>query len=694
MAGLKLSGSLQRVEWLGQDSLQKLASAAQAPLPELHFIVLDQKSLDAGKGEFGLSWPWPRETYAQVLEFLHRAGARAIILDFMFTEPSFSGQEDDQELATVFKTCGNVFLPVITKPRGTGANLGDLKQKRPDVWLHPEVATDVRAVPEEDLDLPVPVLLEQAAGLGFVNFRPDADGVLRRIEPLKLLGEAWLGQLGLAPLQSTPYPGRIRLGKSTLQIGSMVLPLDAEGKLVLRYPGHWDQYPRTSLIDIITSNVALREGRVPAIRPEIFKDKIVVVGSTALSLMDLRKTPLDAQVPGFFITAAAWSTLAHGQAWDESLRPLLAWPVLFLVILLGAGWGTRSLLRGLAGLGLTLLLLLAAMAGLFFFRSLSLELVSPVLGLLVAYAASLGFSYQQEQNQKRFIQGAFTQVLSPTVLEGLIQNPGRLATGGELTEITVFFSDLEGFTGLSEKLTPPGLVKVLNTYLHEMIEVIVDDHQGYVDKFIGDAVMAFWGAPLPDPGQARTACLSALASVERLKTLQPRLRELGVNAPLNMRIGIHTGPAIVGMMGSPKKLNYTVIGDTVNLASRLESVNKQFGTRILVSGETIAAAGDAVVSREIDRIRVKGKTLPTRIFELVGRPGEIPETTRQGLEAFQSATQLYWKRKFQAALGQFKRAAQLLPEDMPSQIFIKRCRQFLRTPPPRGWDGVTTMTKK
>jgi len=696
---LKLAGPLPRLEWLAGDCLQRLDASGRSPLPDLRFVVLDQRSLDAGESEFGLSWPWPRESYARVIRYLQQSGARLIFLDFLFTEPSLYGPADDQTLADALRAAGNVYLPVLvqeTKRNSIGAmeaaaaTRDRLRREQPRALTTPAGAPAARNA--HGVSLPVAPILAAAAGVGEARFIPDADGVLRRLPPFTAVGTGYLPALGLAPLAAGE--GVLSLKADRLRLGRKTWPLDGRGNLALLFPGTWRSYPSKSIIDVITSSVAVEEGREPDVSVSTFRDKVVIIGSVAEGLRDLRQSPLDSQTPGFFMVAAAWAAGDSGRVYDERWRNILGWALLVLLAGLGAWWGSRAFLRGAIAAAVTLTVFLGAALLSFRVWGVVQDVVAPSLGLLAAYGFSLGLAYRRERKQKNFIQGAFTQVLSPSVLEGLMRDPRRLSAGGELAELTVYFSDLAGFTCFSEKLNPHALVDLLNTYLGEMIDTIVEEQDGYVDKFIGDAVMAFWNAPLPEPDHALRACFAALRNQEKLRSMQMKLRGLGLDSPLRMRVGIHTGPAVVGMMGSPKKLNYTVIGDTVNLASRLEGVNKQYGTEILISGETLSRVQGRVVTREVDRIRVKGKTQPTRLFELVGLPGLVPEAQMQFLHVCQEASERYFHSDFKAALARLEEAIVLCPEDQPSRILRDRCRQYLQQPPPPDWDGVTTLRSK
>jgi adenylate cyclase len=301
-----------------------------------------------------------------------------------------------------------------------------------------------------------------------------------------------------------------------------------------------------------------------------------------------------------------------------------------------------------------------------------------------------------EEKEKRRVRSAFGQYLSPEVIRRLLVNP-RLVEPKK-TEITVMFSDIRGFTTISEKLDAQDLALFLNQYLSDMTSLVFD-HQGTLDKYIGDAVMAFWGAPFEELGHAAKACNTAVKMMERVRELQKGWEAEG-KPHLDIGIGVNTGMASVGNMGSALRYGYTALGDTVNLSSRLEGLNKDYGTHILVNETTYAAVkNDGLVFRELDLIRVKGKLQPVTIYELIGRMGEhsvygTPEETSSRLELFRQARALYRQRQWQAAQNAFQAILDRWPDDGPSRAYWKRCQEYLFEEPPSGWDGVFTMTHK
>ena len=312
--------------------------------------------------------------------------------------------------------------------------------------------------------------------------------------------------------------------------------------------------------------------------------------------------------------------------------------------------------------------------------------VLPGVALGLSFALAAAFSYATEGRQKLYIRRMFGQYMSETVINHLLEHPEKLQLGGERRRVTLFFSDLAGFTTISERLSPETVVSLLNDYLSRMTEIILEE-AGTVDKFEGDAIMAFWGAPLDQPDQAARACRAALRQQAALKELNRQFTGLNL-PPLSMRIGLHTGDAIVGNLGSEKRFDYTVIGDTVNLASRLEGVNKFYGSHIMASEVTVAACAGAVEFRELDLVAVKGKEQAVRVFEVLGLTGELePEVIRRRQD-FAQALELYRQRRFPEALAGFEAIGAAAPEDGPARTYRDRCRRFQEAPPPADWDTV------
>ena len=315
----------------------------------------------------------------------------------------------------------------------------------------------------------------------------------------------------------------------------------------------------------------------------------------------------------------------------------------------------------------------------------------PMTTLIVTYAGIISYRIFFEEGEKKKIRSAFSQYLHPRLVEQMLTHPETLRLGGEEKELTALFSDIRGFTTLSENLTPAQLVELLNEYLTEMTEVIFRNW-GTLDKYIGDAIMAFWGAPYPQTDHALRACRTGLEMFKSLQTLQMGWQARGL-PPLDIGIGINSGPMLVGNMGSKRRKNYTIMGDSVNVASRLEGINRQFGTNIIISENTFLLVRDQVVARKLDLIQVKGKTQPVKVYELLGLAAESPQFSDL-VSRFENGLEAYLSGEWSTAIEIFQELVRNHPEDGPSHVFIKRCRDFLAQPPEGSWDGVFVMKSK
>jgi adenylate cyclase len=348
------------------------------------------------------------------------------------------------------------------------------------------------------------------------------------------------------------------------------------------------------------------------------------------------------------------------------------------------------------GLVLSGLVVLAAVhsgtCAAFFVRGWLLTPLLPAVSLGLAFVLAAAFSYATEGRQKLAIRTMFSRYMSEKVISHLLEHPEKVRLGGERRRLTLFFSDLAGFTGISEGLEPEVVVQLLNEYLSTMTEIILAE-EGTVDKYEGDAIMAFWGAPLPLEDQALRACRAALRQQEALQDLNQRFEAQGWPR-LHCRIGLHTGEAVVGNLGSRKRFDYTVIGDTVNLASRLEGLNKFYGTAIMASETTVQECGEALEFQELDRVAVKGRETPVTVFTALAFPGALSQSQEQARKTFAEGLRLYRQGLFGRAAAAFQQALEQWPEFAPSREFLRRCREWEETAPPADWDGVFRPDKK
>ncbi|UPT72553.1 MAG: adenylate/guanylate cyclase domain-containing protein [Elusimicrobiota bacterium] len=392
-------------------------------------------------------------------------------------------------------------------------------------------------------------------------------------------------------------------------------------------------------------------------------------------------------MPGTEVVAAAADNLMNG-GW-LTRAPFSATLALVALSLVLAGAASRfSSHHGWAlGVMLASSAALAGIAFASFARGVWVEAVAPQLSLWLGFAAASAWGYAIEGRQKRYIQGAFAFYLSPEIVSRIADRAEALALGGERRDATFYFSDIQGFTSFSEKLPPERLTQLMNRYLGEMTDTILVAG-GTLDKYIGDAIMSFWNAPLDCPGHELVACKAALANQKRLADLREEFDRLGY-PPVRNRIGLNTGPAIIGNMGSPKRFSYTAIGDAVNLASRLEGANKAYGTYILISETTRTGAGEAIEVRELDYVKVKGKSQPIRVYELLGLKGETDKALLEKARLFESGLPLFRGRKFAEAKAVFQRC-----DDYAGKKYVERCDEYMDSPPPADWDGSNELTEK
>ena len=684
-AGIVASFEARTFDWRAQ-----LLAPRDGGADAIRLILLDQPSLDWAAKENGLSWPWPREVYSAILDFCRRGGARAVAFDVLYTEPSAYGVADDEALAEAGKRLGNFALPVFLG-RETGKTTvwpGDvppdpLAIKGLDAWLAGKKPQDAPVYPKAAF--PVPEVAAGAKILGNVSQDPEFDGIYRRVNLFGIFDGKAVPALSLASRLLAEPDLAASIAGHALRLGPVTVPLDAAGRAIPRWRRSSD-FKTVSAAAVIRSELALREGGKPDLDPAIFKGRYVLFGFSAPGLLDLRSSPVSGVSSGVEIHAQALQSLLT----DDFLRI----PPIFTRWLLAGGLAFAgglavSLTTGAAAsavailvlLPLPILLALAAYA-----LGIWLPLALPQAALAGSLVTAVLIGYATEGRQKRFIKSAFRQYLSPDVIEALIAHPERMSLGGELRELTIFFSDLQGFTGISEGLSPQDLTALLNKYLTAMTDIILEEG-GTVDKYEGDAIIAFWNAPLDQPDHAARAVRAALRCQDKLAALRPVFRER-TGHDLHMRVGINTGQAVVGNMGSDSRFDYTMLGDAVNLASRLEGINKQFGTYTMLSQATRAAAGPAFASRHVARVAVVGRAEPVEVYEPLWPAAAAPLATIH--TAYAAALAAFTSGDFQAALDAFQALADA---DPAAASYVARC-QWLLADPPAAWDGVCVMTSK
>jgi adenylate cyclase len=741
---------VNRLELASLDTRFRLRSKAH-PDPRLVLVDIDQRSQEVlGR------WPFPRIVFARLLDNLREDGARVVAFDITFSEPDRTAQPLAQlrieleaerkrgepvsasllaEIARREKeydydkrfgeaierfgkvVLGNFFLYTEADLRGVTPDTLDryanllarfpYPQVRPTAAAHGHKSylrllqnyDDLRLLPrgaEANTEELTTALVDAKGATGFFNVFTDADGVVRRsVLALPYGRDPDRGNWDLyASIDVQAVRMYLNLpedqtvldfgpeGVAGLEFGpQLVIHPDDVSRLMINFQGPVRTYPYVSIADAV-------KGTFP---PGAFRDKIVVVGASATGIGDLRVTPYGSlDYPGVEIHANIIDNILNQKFLQRGASQVGV--DLAMIGLFGIPLGVVLAIAQPRWMALALVLLVpfAAVVYAAFQEGWWLNFTIPLATLVANTGLVALYRVLIEEREKRRVRGAFQHYLSPEVIRRLLENPQLVEP--RKTEVSVMFSDVRGFTTISEQLDAQELAALLNGYLTEMTRIVFDNH-GTLDKYIGDAVMAIWGAPYEEPGHAGKSCHAALDMMRKLPELQEKWKASG-RPVLDIGIGINTGPASVGNMGSALRYGYTAMGDAVNLAARLEGLNKEYSTHILVSETTHAsAAGQEFLFRELDLIRVKGKKKPVTIYELLGYRDGAAEF--DGLvELFTEGRNLYMQRDWEQARYLFEKILERWPDDGPARIFLSRCFEFIIEGPDPEWDGVYTMKYK
>ena len=645
-------------------------------------VAIDQQSIDAMSGQ-SVNWPWPRQVYAPIFDYL--SNAQAVSFDVLTTEPSSYGVEDDAILAEALKKAGNVFLPVFLTMNGVDADASDIEFLAgialPD-------AVDGPVLSYRSAILPISELRKACRGAGNVMIRPDSDGVYRRI-PLnygvygKNIPQFVLGYL-LAEGVVTYENGRFMSGGTRLPL--------RDDRLLLRFFRSGSPFPVIPAVDLIKSFVDEGEGRRPAIERSFFKGKKVFIGLTAAGLYDLKPTAVSSVSTGVVVHATTLDNIIH-RNWMTPLPP--ACVILFMAAIC---FGASCFILTHYSLPANLAFISAAAAivpsipAVLFAHGFYMQIIPPVAALVFSALMAAAYSYATEGKERRFVRSTFSRYMDETLVRHVLKNPSLIRPGGEKRRVTVFFVDIAGFTPIAEKLPAEETAAILHRILNEFTEVIIRNH-GVIDKYIGDCIMAFWGAPLQTGRDEEDACRAALECLEALDGINREFIERGLSA-IAVRIGVHSGEAVVGNLGSDRIFDYTVLGDTVNLTSRLESANKYFKTRILVSGDTFERTGESFIARELGPVAVKGKSRPVKVFEILDKADARDKSSSEKASLHKEALSLFYEKRWADAARLFRRILELAPDDGPAAWYCERCGAMEACDqPPEQWQVITMKEK-
>lgn len=632
-------------------------------------VGIDQKSYQALLPRHGPLSAWPRTLYARALDALATAGPRVIAFAIFFD----ASRPEDDALAEAMRRADNVIVPVVAQ----GPRAFDPR---------PGVAQDF-----ETFVRPAETVRRGARDEGLANITTGQDSVVRSLPLLLRAGDEEVPSLPLTIVAHFTRRPAVLDGLPTsghLHAAGRAIPVAEHDTMLIDFLGPPSEPPRGGSFRII-SFVDVLEGRFD---PALIRDRIVLLGPTIRGV-DEHATPTtgDTRMWGVEILGNAVETVLYqrflvpvGPALTVALIGLMAMAAALVV----AAW--RPLPAGLAVAGG--LALYGTAAAVLFERGLVLDLVYPPAALLVSFAAALSSRLVIEQAEQRMIREAMGRYLSPVVSHWVLADPDRLRLGGETREMTVLFSDLRSFTTLAHALPPETLVALLNRYRAEMADVVFR-HDGVLAQYAGDAIEAFWNAPMDQADHARRACETALDMVAALAILRPAFEARGW-AHLDIGVGINTGQMVVGNMGSKDRLIYTAVGDPVNVAARLEGLSKEYGVRVVVGEATVAAAPDAFAYRLLDLVAVKGRAEPLRCYEVVARAGALPADVQRMLARYHEALDLYRGRRWEEALRLLDALAREAPADGPIALYRRRARALLAEPPPEDWDGVFVAESK
>lgn len=677
----------------------------------------DSRITVVGIEEEGLAqwgrWPWSRNVHADFMKLLATRPPKAVAFDLFFSEPS-KNPSDDQNFGDALVQIPGAITGATAEEtlkvakRFESALIGNTKAIS-------KIKGDVSQLVGHDTALfPIPIIAESSF-TGFVNSPPDADGMRRKLPVVVRCGTRVFPSLVLQSVLR--YEGvdgdavEVELGKHVRLKGAQktwVIPVDERGRMTINYR-HPDTFTSFPYFRLAYQLVQLSQGVAwPKDYPPV-EGQILIVGQTASGLTDMGPTPHEPTTPLVLVHANALNNILTGDYIKEvSALPIIAgWILLAFVTLIPSRNGPIWLAI-LAPLALIAIYVVVAFK-VFAASSLQLPIAWPVIGFALVEGGAVVQRLVSELRAKARIKGMFGTYLSPQVVEQMVASGEEPKLGGQQCEITAFFSDIAGFSSFSEVLTPEKLVTLMNDYLTEMTDIL-HENGGTLDKFIGDAIVGMFGAPLPFAAHAYQACRAAIQMQKRQLELREKWRQEegwpDIVFGMLTRIGLNSGPAIIGNMGSRRRFNYTMMGDTVNLAARSESGAKAYGVFSMITGETKLQAEkhkDDIAFRFLDKIVVKGRSKPAEVYELIDFKSNLSSETLEGLELFRDGIDRYLVQDWDAAREFFQRSARLERnrpgetvgiDTNPSLLMIKRCDAMKEHPPGADWDGVYVMKSK
>lgn len=646
-------------------------------------------------------WPWPREYFAHVIENLIEAGVKAIGIDVIFEQADYNpgGALSDQKFADVLSQHKNVVLAgKLAVPLG----------QRDYVSLVP----------------PYELFTKTGVPWGLVSFDLDEDGFYRRYLVGQTYNDHVYGSFAAEVLKvykDLDPNTEVEDLEDSFKIGPYTIPKINSYSSMINYVGPSGSFPRYSFdavlddsdfdlipeydLDSFDDPGDEELGLPPGLLASgLLKDKIVLIGSTVVEHHDDFPTPFlqTRDDEGHLVQTLTYGVEIHANMLQMILTenylyslPYI-WEIVILILLSLLIFIITRYLPTWGGIFATVLLIILFFVSAFVLFgewNTIINITTPILVIFLTFGGHTVYHYTLSQHEKKMITGAFSHYVPVKVVDQILADPSKLSLGGEERVITVMFTDVVGFTSISEKLSPAELVKLLNEYLTEMTDTVLA-HDGIIDKYEGDAIMAEFGVPVPYENHAFMACKTAVEMQKKLRKLREKWKNEG-RPQLRARIGINTGEVIVGNMGSRDVFDYTVMGDSVNLGSRLEGANKFYGTDIMISEFTFEHVKDEFYTRELDLIRVKGKEKPIKVFQLItSKKDKMSEDFLKMMDIYNKGIQFYKKQEWNDAIDCFEACLEIIPEDPPAVEYRSRCIEYKFNSPGPDWNGITVMTEK
>lgn len=647
-------------------------------------------------------WPWKREVWSDIIKKFKGYGAKVLAFDVIFSEPELvcgaaTGDAALKESIADFQSIeGNkIILAYATVSYHIE---GETYKEMPEQLFNfildtkQEEGVNLKQKWVQSTTFPIKDLLESEPGLGYINNQSDTDGVFRYYPLVTNVDSLYFPSMGLmAYMHHTGKSVKLELlanGTSTFVIDDRKLHLNINGETKVRWMGDNNNFPGVSLHRVLNADPN---------DPELMRllmGKLIFIGSTAVGAHDLRNTPINPQLPGVYSHINMAHMLEQGYYYkpsDDSILYSIIMLSVGLFILLTVQYFNNPIYD---------IITLASLLYSYFYIDINyllpegyeVRLFFTYFSIISSYSWNTFLNFRDSNKEKKQIKGTFSKYVAPSVVDEMLSNPEKLKVGGEKRDITCLFSDVRDFTSISEMLTPQELSRCLNIYMGKMTDVVFDT-QGTLDKYIGDAIVAYWGAPLDVPNHPQIAVLAAIQMIDLMPEVNAELKSLGF-PEFKVGIGLNSGECSLGNMGSDKIFSYTALGDNMNLGARLEALCKYYGSLITISEFTFNRIDPNVIRcRKLDKVRVKGKTEPVEIYEALHSTHYF-KTNDADWKKYQAAFDMYYDKNFTESLKIFKELHAKYPEDKACKRYIEWNETYIQTPPPADWDGIFTHTTK